>query len=58
MSNRNVILIDLKILSNVLSVITEDLSLINLFLHALNKGMMIISIIKNTLIGPINAMLE
>ena len=55
MSIRNVILMIFQSLSKVLSLITEDLSLINLSLNALNIGIMIIKIIRNALIGPKNA---
>lgn len=55
MSIRNDILIILRRVSKVPSVMTEDLSLINLLLHDLNKGITIIKTIKNALIEPKNA---
>ena len=57
MSIKNDVLIIFQRLSKVPSVMTEDLSLTNLSLNALNIGIRIIKIIKNALIGPKNAKL-
>ena len=57
MSIKNDVLIIFQILSKVPSVMTEDLSLTNLSLNALNIGIRVIKIIKNALIGPKNAKL-
>lgn len=57
MSIKNDVLIIFQRLSKVPSVMTEDLSLTNLSLNALNIGIRIIKIIKNALIGPKKAKL-
>jgi len=57
MSIKNDVLIIFQILSKVPSVMTEDLSLTNLSLNALNIGIRVIKIIKNALIGTKNAKL-